>query len=309
MNNCPPSEIALGTATESVPQVAPSLLELERLIELGLQKFLEVGRALAEISARRLHRELGYATFEEYCGKRWGWHRRTAYKYIAAFEVAQNVPSRAHEISYTQARELAVLSPRQQREVASAVDFSTTTVRELHNRIRRARPVKLVAPPADEPEKCDAPPEIIERVRRVLETIDLAPCADPVSGEVSIEHGINSLFVPWAGRIYLSPPCDQSPAVWVEKLCVELLSENVTEAIAVLPAQTDAGWFRLLHDCAICFLEERFDREPRKPLPIPVAVVYFGNNVAGFHAEFQDLGDIWMRWKQSSGRQVKGGAR
>ena len=43
------------------------LAELEAIIETGTQTFVEVGNALLEIRKRRLYREQGYKTFEDYC--------------------------------------------------------------------------------------------------------------------------------------------------------------------------------------------------------------------------------------------------
>jgi len=38
-----------------------------------LQAFVEVTTALLEIRDRRLYKQAGHDTFEEYCQKRWGW--------------------------------------------------------------------------------------------------------------------------------------------------------------------------------------------------------------------------------------------
>ena len=46
------------------------LQELEQIVERGLANFVEVGRALAEISERKLYRAEGFDTFEKYCAER-----------------------------------------------------------------------------------------------------------------------------------------------------------------------------------------------------------------------------------------------
>jgi hypothetical protein len=51
------------------------LAELERVIERGLQSFVEVGKALADIRDGKLYRCQGDATFEDYCQQRWGFSR------------------------------------------------------------------------------------------------------------------------------------------------------------------------------------------------------------------------------------------
>jgi enamine deaminase RidA (YjgF/YER057c/UK114 family) len=131
---------AITTPTASTNAVISSrILELESVIERGRQAFLEVGAALREISGRRLYREQGFKTFDEYCEKRWGWKRNKAYYYIQAAEVAENVHLSGQIPSLTQARELAVLPPDQQRQVAGHVDFSATTVRELKEEIQHVK--------------------------------------------------------------------------------------------------------------------------------------------------------------------------
>jgi hypothetical protein len=81
---------------------------------------VEVGQALLEIREKGLYQQ---GTFEEYCRERWGFARQTAYDYLKAAEVAENVRTCVQDMagpSLSQARELAVLSPEQQREAWDA---------------------------------------------------------------------------------------------------------------------------------------------------------------------------------------------
>jgi hypothetical protein len=88
------------------------LYELETTIANGFSKFLEVGNALLEIQARKLYQDDGYATFEQYCAKRWSISRSQAYRMIQAAEVVghlredPDVPLPIHE---AQTRVLAKL--------------------------------------------------------------------------------------------------------------------------------------------------------------------------------------------------------
>jgi hypothetical protein len=88
------------------------LYELETTIANGFTKFLEVGNALLEIQSRRLYQDDGYATFEQYCAKRWSISRSQAYRMIQAAEVVghlredPDVPLPIHE---AQTRVLAKL--------------------------------------------------------------------------------------------------------------------------------------------------------------------------------------------------------
>ncbi len=61
--------------------VTDRLLECERVIERGLNTFVEVGAALLEIRDGRLYKN-DYSTFEDYCRERWGFTRMRATQLI-----------------------------------------------------------------------------------------------------------------------------------------------------------------------------------------------------------------------------------
>jgi hypothetical protein len=88
------------------------LMELETTIANGFSKFLEVGNALLEIQTRKLYLDDDYATFEQYCAKRWSISRSQAYRMIQAAEVVghlagdRDLPLPLHE---AQTRVLATL--------------------------------------------------------------------------------------------------------------------------------------------------------------------------------------------------------
>src|SRR5262249_48960236 len=159
----------------------PSLAELEGVIERGLQTFVEVGEALREISERRLYRERGYGTFDEYCRERWGWSRFAGYQYIRAAEVAKNVESTQQSLSVTQAFELSRLEPEQQCKVAAEMDFSESSVRQVQRvveEVKSGTPVRLAVHFSSESGEWYTPPEIIDRTLRALGGIDLDPCSN-----------------------------------------------------------------------------------------------------------------------------------
>jgi hypothetical protein len=134
---------------QAIIQTQSRLVELEEVIRYGLQTFVDVGNALKEINEGRLYREQGYKTFEDYCEKRWNMAARTAYHKIKAAEVAENVSSGTHSISFTQARELTALTTEQQIEVSKNTDFSATTVaevREIVAQVKESSETKEAAP-------------------------------------------------------------------------------------------------------------------------------------------------------------------
>jgi len=122
-------------------QVSDRFADLEKVIQEGQLAYVEVGKALQEIQEGRLYKDK-YNTFEEYCEKRWGFERQTAYDYIKASDVEQNVRTCVQTTpTLCQARELAVLDPGQQKEVAAATDFANTTVKNLKAKIDKIRGV------------------------------------------------------------------------------------------------------------------------------------------------------------------------
>jgi hypothetical protein len=62
------------------------LASCEEIITTGLETFVKVGRALAEIRDRKLYRAR-FGTFDAYCAARWGMSRKRAYDLLAAAEV------------------------------------------------------------------------------------------------------------------------------------------------------------------------------------------------------------------------------
>lgn len=63
----------------------------ESEIAEGIDTFWMVGKALVQVSAKRLYREK-HETFQIYCAERWGMSRQNAYRLIEATDVFENVP-------------------------------------------------------------------------------------------------------------------------------------------------------------------------------------------------------------------------
>lgn len=85
-------EDALTKAIEPLSdEEAEQLAVCESEIKDGIGTFWEVGKALAQVSAKRLYREK-YETFQVYCAERWSMTRQNAYRLIEATDVFENVP-------------------------------------------------------------------------------------------------------------------------------------------------------------------------------------------------------------------------
>jgi len=111
------------------------LAELETAIQRGLETFVEVGRALAEIRRRHLYRE-SHSTFEDYCRERWDFSDSRAHQLIGTNETvttvtAAGLPPPANE---RQARALASLDDEKKVEVWGGCSMSTARLTGLPRR-------------------------------------------------------------------------------------------------------------------------------------------------------------------------------
>ncbi len=95
--------------------VSRSLVECEEVIERGMQTFVEVGQALAEIRDSRLYLE-GYDRFEDYCKERWGWNASRARQICSASEISERIASVTivTPLCESQVRPLTKLQPAEQ---------------------------------------------------------------------------------------------------------------------------------------------------------------------------------------------------
>jgi hypothetical protein len=98
------------TMTENELAIAERerLVELEEVVERGLQTFVEVGSALREIRDARLYRET-HETFAAYLDERWGISRSRGYRLIDGARVAELVSPMGDTPNERQARELVPL--------------------------------------------------------------------------------------------------------------------------------------------------------------------------------------------------------
>lgn len=145
------------------------------------------------------------------------------------------------------------------------------------------------------------PTEIIERVVALFGTIDLDPCSNS-GGEPRIpaskhyREADNGLDQQWRGKVYMNPPYGREIGAWVDKLADEFEYGNVSEAIALVPARTDTGWWAHLPASMVCFVTGRLSfSDHENPAPFPSAVCYLGKDVERFASEFLSLGLVYVR--------------
>jgi hypothetical protein len=93
MASYPPMHVSLDSIADSIgltTQEKSRLAELEGIVETHLEAFLAVGRALAEIRSRRLYRQ-DFATWQDYCARRWGFSYSHANELVRSTETAEGL--------------------------------------------------------------------------------------------------------------------------------------------------------------------------------------------------------------------------
>jgi len=110
-----PAAVALEPI--SLPE-SRDLIALEKVIERGLETFVQVGEALAEIRDRKLFRT-EHPTFAEYCKAKWKMSDRRARQLMDASEVVTAISKSGTIVPKTesQTRPLTTLPPAQRVEV------------------------------------------------------------------------------------------------------------------------------------------------------------------------------------------------
>ena len=297
----------MGIDTQLTLSEETTLAELEAIVQRNRRSFLDAGIALQEIAFRKLYRAT-YGTFEAYCKARWGISRKIASDYILAAGVVETVTSTLQTPvshvpkappSLTQAREMAVLSLEQQRDLAAKVDFGRATVKDVKERVAEVR-----TPPASGNHRTKGtghehtPAGIIEAVRDILEIIELDPCSTAIANEtVQAERFFtedDGLRQAWrAETVYMNPP-QRLTSQFIENLLDVMETGAVQESIALLRDCSDAAWFQRAGGMAgaICLAPGR------------ISIFYFGPNADRFADRFDSIGltvsTYWIRSAETS---------
>ena len=149
------------------------------------------------------------------------------------------------------------------------------------------------------------PPDIIERARLVMGTIDCDPASSEIANETvqadtffTIDD--DGLSQTWMGNVWLNPPYAQ-PAIaeFAEAVSVKYESGEITRACVLVNNATETNWFqRMLRTCtAVCFIKGRIrfldpQGNPGSPLQ-GQAMLYFGEDDAcAFQEHFDEIGVV-----------------
>lgn len=151
------------------------------------------------------------------------------------------------------------------------------------------------------------PPEYIKAVRQVLGPIELDPASCKTANQIVqacnyYDLACGGLQQSWRAKtVYLNPPYGRdghvsNQEIWSGRLLQEYKAGNIEQAILLVSAATDAGWFHRLWDYPICFTRGRirFVTTSNSTLgpTIGSAFVYLGTNTPRFVEVFCQFGAI-----------------
>lgn len=282
------------------------LAEHERVIEQGLQTFVEVGSALLAIREKRLYRQL-FDTFEDYCRERWGMSRRHANRTIAAAEVAGHLgPIGPIPTSEYQVRPLTNVEPELRNEVwQRAVETSENGkptgahVQQVVDEYRQSSaPAHKTTDGAEnmavhyssESDEWETPQPLFDLLDREF-GFDLDVCA--LSGNAKCERFFtpesDGLSQEWTGVCWMNPPYGDEISHWVAKAFEE--AQRGATVVCLVPARTDTRWWwDYCIEGEVRFIKGRLRfSNASSGAPFPSAVVIFrpfgiyGGNVVWWH--------------------------
>jgi phage N-6-adenine-methyltransferase len=151
------------------------------------------------------------------------------------------------------------------------------------------------------------PPRYVDAARLVVGgEFDLDPASNPqanltVGARVFYTKDDDGLEQPWHGRVWLNPPYGRVAGEFIDRLCEEYRSGNVTAAVTLVNAHcTDTRWFQPLWDHTLCFTDHRIDftagTTARSGSTHGSVFAYLGTDPALFAKHFAEFGAVVRRW-------------
>ena len=174
-------------------------------------------------------------------------------------------------------------------ELAKSATVALLTVRAALASVRKKGSVEYYTPKT-----------YVEAARRILGKIDLDPASCLEANKVVratkfFTQADDGLKHEWHGRVWLNPPYNGKAGKFVDKLFSEYSAKQVTAAVVLVNAHTDAAWFQPLWGAALCFVDHRVVFKGDKPLH-PSVIAYIGPNRNAFAREFSQFGAVMIRY-------------
>lgn len=153
------------------------------------------------------------------------------------------------------------------------------------------------------------PAKYVSAARSTMGGIDVDPASSVIANTVvqaSIyyDQAANGLLHDWPGRVYLNPPYCRTNGIsnqeiWTCRLIAQFEANITTQAILLVNASTDTGWFQRLWNYPICFTDHRVDfwslDNARGGPTHGSAFIYFGQDVNRFVSVFSQFGVVVRR--------------
>lgn len=150
------------------------------------------------------------------------------------------------------------------------------------------------------------PEKYIMAARSVMGDIDLDPASNEIANKVVQAQKIftiedNGLSKRWYGRVYLNPPFeDNGQKRWARYLLGQFEDGNVEQAILLVTANTEVGWFQPFYDFKICMIKGRLNYWTPTPdnftrthqSRFGTCFVYMGDQEEKFIKEFHQFGRV-----------------
>lgn len=112
--------------------------------QLAQQSLYEMCTGFKKMRDDKLYKELGYASFEEYCEQETGFKRRQVYNYISVIEkLPSDFVHSSAQIGIKKMTLLSTLSEEVRTEIVASTDLENATVKELEQQIKMLKEEQL----------------------------------------------------------------------------------------------------------------------------------------------------------------------
>lgn len=150
------------------------------------------------------------------------------------------------------------------------------------------------------------PSVYVDAARELMGAIDVDPAScefanRTVKAAQYFTIDDDGLTKPWMGRVWLNPPYgrgdgESNQSAWTKRLLQQYREGCTTEAVLLVNAVTDRGWFQPLWQFPICFVSQRirfYNTETPAGQPTHGSVlVYLGDNKERFVDIFSQFGPV-----------------
>jgi hypothetical protein len=275
-------------------QAAPSALSLPLPADLPYDRWATMGRALGLMDRAG---RWWIADWLNYGEQRYGERYSQALEDTGlAYQTLQNIAyvgrrwegyRRRETLPWSLHAEVASLPPEEQDVWLDLAASGHWTRRRLRESLQQARvatvePAPLPPLPDSAPLSLDGSP-IAQPwpVRAVADCLLRDDLPQPQRA-----HGPQT-------RAWCKCPDGADVGEWVAALAGRWRAGELAEAVALVPCQTDSGWWQQLQPAALCLVRGWLDGQPG-----PWALAYLGPRPAAFAAAFGGIGQVWLPWTE-----------